>query len=322
MAYKDKDFRDRQCIMILENDRIPERTDIDIFTRWNLDKSITFSTGRPQLNTLYIAHPARKGLYIPFEEHETALFRDKMDELILLLQSLGATEIEIERLEGMPVEDLQSVTTSFGAGASNSKFAFRGDSESSTSTRTSSSVTGSYLLKAKSSPTQPPCVPGDLQWYNITPEWEKLARQRLNGLTEYELQVSSSYSGSISESRMNSIRASLKVLLWSADADYKRTVESTHSKSKSTTWRLKIKFKPLDKYTTKDIRTKNISAPQLSPIESYRESCKSLIGDTGKITDTVKIELNRIREQLGLSANEALSIEKQFTKKKSIFWPF
>lgn len=41
-----------------------------IFTLDETPKELTFPTGHPQANTLYIAHPAKKGFYLPFERAE------------------------------------------------------------------------------------------------------------------------------------------------------------------------------------------------------------------------------------------------------------
>lgn len=118
MAYIDKDYKDRQCLMVVDDDRGINQKEIDLFTRSTLLKGLSFSTGRPELNALYIAHPGNKGLYIPFKEHETAFFDDKMNELIILVQSLGATDVEIVRCVGASSEEILNKSNSRNVGGS------------------------------------------------------------------------------------------------------------------------------------------------------------------------------------------------------------
>lgn len=323
MAYIDKDYKNRQCLMILEDDRGINQSEIDLFTRCTLPNGLSFSTGSANLNTLYIAHPAQKGFYIPFEQHEMAFFRDKMDELILLAQSLGATDIEIVRSEGVSSEEILNKSNSWSVNGSFKKVGGSVSGESVTSTKTNTSNTGNIHIKIKSSPVNFPQIPENLHWYHLHPEWEKMARQRLLGLEEYELEVCSSYSGSLSESKMSSLNTALKVVFLNVDTSRSKKAEEIKSSTHAISFSLKIKFRPLSEYKA-NLKNINKSENEAYALAKYRESCKSLIGNKGKINDMIKIELNRIRENLQLPASKAQEIEQEFikAKKKSRFWPF
>lgn len=149
-----------------------------------------------------------------------------------------------------------------------------------------------------------------------------MARQRLLGLEEYELEVSSSYSGSFSDSKVNNLKAALKVVFLNVDTSYSERVEVIKSSTHSIFLSLKIKFRPLSEYAV-DTRGTGKFGNETEASAKYRESCRSLIGDKGRINDLIKIELNRIRENLQLPASKAREIEQEFikVKKKNRFWP-
>ena len=337
MPYTDKKYYDRQCIMVVNDDRGLRNSDIDVFTRFNLPEDIAFSDGRATLNTIYVAHPANKGLYIPLANHELALFRDKMDELILLLQALGATEVEIIREQGMSAEQVNRSSSSTDAGSGwKSTVSLSGGYHTSQSHTSANAKADGYHIKVKSNNDNYPFVPQGLQWYQLTPEWEKMVKQRMLGLQEYELELRSSYLSSISSSQMNALKATAKIIFARLNFSTSSEYESNFKGSGEIVWRLKIKFRPLQKYAQNEIeslsRSRDNQIPNTSTAPSsyfskhgksnYRESCKQLIPPNGKISDTIRIELNRLRDKFGISADEAASIEKEYLPPKKWFWPF
>lgn len=337
MSYTDKEYYDRQCIMVVNDDRGLRNSDIDVFTRLNLPGDITFSNGRPVLRTIYVAHPARKGLYIPLAEHEMAMFRDKMDELILLLQALGATDIEIVRTQGMSAEQMNRIGSSIDVGGGWKSNSLSGGYSSSQFQSSSNSRMNGYHLKVKSSNDKYPFVPQGLQWYQLTPEWEKMVKQRMLGLQEYEIELRSSYSSSISSSQMESLKLAAKIIFARLNVSSSSEYESNFKESGEIVWCLRIKFRPLKEYAHNDIQglsrssTNKIQHTTTASLSSsyskqgktdYRESCKQLIPKNGKISDVIRIELNRLRDESGISADEAASIEAEYLPKKKWYWPF
>lgn len=338
MSYKDKKYYDRQCIMVVNDDRGLRNGEIDVFTRLNLPRDITFSDGRAALNTIYVAHPAREGLYIPLVDHELAMFRDKMDELILLLQALGATDIEIVRTQGMSAEQMNSKGSSTDAGGGwKSSVSLSGRYSASQSNSSANSRASGYHLKVRSSNDNYPFVPQGMQWYQITPEWEKMVKQRMLGLQEYELELRSSYSCSISSSQMESLKIAAKIIFAKLNFSTSSEYENNFKESGEIIWGLKIKFRPLKEYSQEEVLStplsKTSSVQHQSPTQllslqkeqggsKYRESCKHLIPNSGKISDTIRIELNRLRDKFGVSADDAAKIEAEFIQKKKWYWPF
>ncbi len=339
MAYIDKKYYDRQCIVVVNDDRGLGNDEIDVFTRLNLPADIVFSDGRASLNKLYIAHPAKKGLYIPLANHELAIFRDKMDELTILLQALGATNIEIVRTQGLSAEQLERSKSSTNiSGSWKSSISAEMGYDSAQTDHTANSRANGYHLKIKSNSNRYPFVPEGLQWYKVTPEWEKMVKQRMLGLEEYELELKSSYSSAISSSKMESLKLAAKVIFAKASLSTYSEYESNFKESGEIVWGLKIKFRSLEEYSKEDMNTYNetksngskhdvpISGGSFSSKDQlllkYKESCTVLIPKNGKISDTIRIELNRLRENLGITSDEATLIETEFVSKKKWFWPF
>lgn len=335
MAYTDKKYWDRQCIIVVNDDRGMGNDEIDVFNRINLPSDIIFSEGRASLNKIYIAHPAKKGLYIPLADHDLTIFRDKMDELIILLQAIGATDIEILRTKGLNTEQMNRKATSIEAGGSWKCVSGSMGMSKNQSNYNANSRAESYHIKIKSYSDRYPFVPKELHWYQITPAWEKMVKQRMLGLEEYELELKSSYSSSISSSRMESLKIAAKIIFAKLNFATSSEYESNFKESGEIVWGLKIKFRPLKEYSMsnvsfnanngqyilKDISTQSLSSENQG-VSEYKESCKLLIPKNGKISDTIRIELNRLRENLGISASKAIEIEAEFTKNKKWFWPF
>ena len=327
MAYTDKKYYDRQCLIVVNDDRGLRNDEIDVFTRLSLPKDVTFSVGKPSLNTIYIAHPARKGLYIPLSDHSLAIFRDKMDELVLLLQALGATDIEIVRTQGMNIEQMNRSNSSVEVeGGWTPKYSASMGYRNAESNSSSNSSDHGYRLRIKSDNSSYPFVPEGLQWYCLTPEWEKMVKQRMLGLQEYELEVRSSYSNSISSSSMDALKVTAKVLFAKLKFSYSSEYESNFKEVGEISWRLKIKFRPLKEYPANHPKTNDVSETQSKQAVNgrlaYKESCRQLIAGNGKVSDTIRIELNRLRDKFGISSDEASLIEAEFLPKKKWFWPF
>ena len=136
---------------------------------------------------------------------------------------------------------------------------------------------------------------------------------------------------------MDSLKLAAKVIFAKVSFSYSSEYENDFKETGEIVWELKIKFRPLREYSGND---KTHQAPQsddsknaMDPSDnssstadkrllSYRESCKSLIPTNGKISDAIRIELNRLREILGITADEATLIEREFVKKNKWFWPF
>lgn len=98
------DYHERQFVYIAKNvDALAGCYDDNIqwlFTIDDLPMELQFPVGHPQPNTLYYAHPAKRGVYLPIEDADEELFNDKVRDFQRLAQCLGATEITFRSVKG------------------------------------------------------------------------------------------------------------------------------------------------------------------------------------------------------------------------------
>lgn len=253
MAYLDKPYQQRQFLMVVNDDRGTSNNEIDVFTPSSLPKGVNFGGKKWTLNTLYIAHPAKVGLYIPFEDHEMAFFNDKMHELSKLCMGLGATQIDLIWEKGEKINESLNTSESLG-GSIGVGGKGNGSMEYSNSNRSSSSNSSekSLFLSIKGNPIGFPKIPEGLEWLHSELAWQRMAELRMLGTETYELKITSKSSSSLSRSETESLKASLKVLIVKASAHYDSSMEKMFDEMMETVWKVRVFFKPLSSYTQND----------------------------------------------------------------------
>lgn len=113
-SFLNDDYNKRKFLFTVSNDKqIPGCYDKEdnvqwIFSLGLIPDYINFPVGHPQPNTLYIGHPLKPGVYIPFENATEQLFMEKVRELCYLAQCLGAVEIKFKRIKGLDVSNSES----------------------------------------------------------------------------------------------------------------------------------------------------------------------------------------------------------------------
>src|SRR5690606_10490903 len=97
-------------------------------------------------------------------------------------------------------------------------------------------------------PFKKPYVPNDLVWYHSDLNWQKLARQRLEGnlLTHAEI-ISLSQVENISSQEIQTINADLKAFFVKAGVKYSKDIELESKSNKKQTWTLSVEFEDIRK---------------------------------------------------------------------------
>lgn len=316
MRYIERPYAERRFFMIVDDDRGTDNEMIDVFQRTHIPAGLTFGSEGYMKNTLYVAHPASVGLYVPYERHERIFIEHKMHELAYLCQALGATELKITRIKGLNID--QSMKTSFSAGADASfagKFGAQADYSSSSNRHESTTNASSISISVKSDAMLLPFVPDDLMWYKFEPTWKQMVSQRKVGALEYTLEISSKDHTDLSTSQSESLKASMKILLFKVSGSYNSSVEEMLSRKEETIWRVSVKFRPMSDYKipqgTSHQGSQHINSSESSKaVDDYRQSCLKLINGR-RVPDVVQIELNRLRSQLNINADIACKIEDE-----------
>ena len=180
------DYKDRQYLMVSNDLKGCYDPIIKVF-REKYMPNVDFPIGHPKIGTLYIAHPYRKGLYLPYDEANNAFFLEKVHELCYLAQCLGATEINITSIKGQSLSDMKSSSVNVN-GEINVKV-------TSGSVGVTDERKEDYKhfynknvgLRQSFNPTARPYIPEGLIWYDHMPNWKQLsnsAYQLLNTVGE------------------------------------------------------------------------------------------------------------------------------------------
>lgn len=323
-SFLNDDYNKRKFLFTVSNDKqIPGCYDKEdnvqwIFSLGLIPDYINFPVGHPQPNTLYIGHPLKPGVYIPFENATEQLFMEKVRELCYLAQCLGAVEIKFKRIKGLDVSNSESSCLE-RTGEAGRKFLNVGGSlgVSGSETNTYSSKDGVELVQCYS-PIKKPFCPEEMVWYDSDPTWQTLVKQRLNGnILSYVEHVSSIETTTVSSNQLMSLKGSFEYLFAKASGSYDAKTDKTFSKTEEIEWEIDMKFKPLqdfdNAYVTNSQATDSIDQSlnsELSEDEiAYKEEVEFCLEDASEIDVHSRKFLERKRQKLGLSETRAQEIE-------------
>ena len=289
-----------------------------IFALGQIPDYINFPIGHPQPNTLYIGHPLKPGVYIPFENATEQLFMEKVRELCYLAQCLGAVEIKFKRIKGLDVSNSEASSVE-RSGEAGRKFLNVGGSHgvSGSETNTFSSKDGVELVQ-RYSPIKKPFCPEEMVWYDSDPTWKTLVKQRLNGnILSYVEHVSSIETTTVSSNQLMSLKGSFEYLFAKASGSYDAKTDKTFSKTEEIEWEIDMQFKPLQDFDdanaykaqaialTNQTQTADLSESELA----YKEEVEFCLEDESEISAHSRKFLERKRQKLGLSETRAQEIE-------------
>ena len=320
MKYIEKPYYERRFLMVADDDRGTANDAIDIFRRAELPQGVNFGNNRVQKNVLYIAHPGKRGLYIPFDGYEMAYFNDKMHELAYLLQALGAEKITINWVKGQKLKDFGETTSNIGASASYGVVEGSVNVSNQSSSTKMESKKSDVSLTLTNNPILPPFVPDDLHWLEYEPSWEMMIKQRMVGARTYELQISSQSQQSLNDNEAESLKIALKFLKLKVGFEYDSTAKKINEREDETIWKVFVEFKPLDQFSpSSDSINRPNEVPYHNGLEEYRNSCIALI-KSYNVSDNIQIELNRLRKEYDISPEEAELIEKEIKNQFKKSW--
>ena len=130
---------------------------------------VTFSTVEPSLNGLYIANPVATHTYYKASEFHELVNKHKLNEVIEVLQSLGATEITAT------INEEQKRNT-------------KGKIGSDISVTNQTNKTSKNYFKGTYKPKGKPSLPDKLYWYEYDGELKNIVEGRLySGMESFEL---------------------------------------------------------------------------------------------------------------------------------------
>jgi len=147
----------------------------------NLDSSIQFPPGHPNVGTVYGLNPVRPFTYIPLAEFHRKVLREKASELFMLLSGLRAATARVEVMRGATLRGKAGLKSIIPT-----EVPVIVDASTDDHQRTDTGVT--WDLKFSS--TGVPKIADGLRWLEHEPEWRGIAQSRLRGeLQEFRVEL-------------------------------------------------------------------------------------------------------------------------------------
>lgn len=261
--------------------------------------------GHPQVNTLYIAHPVKKGVYLPIENADSEFFQNKIDDFCRLVQCLGATEIILRSVKGKSVsEDLSkkyNVEVSGEYKGVEAGVEYRNGRGRSQKEGMERHENERIILN----PTKAPYIPNDVEWLSVDSKWQQLVKNRMESdMLHYSIKISSRETMAISNSRMDAIKLALKTFAVSAQVDYSQQIEHSLQREEESEWELNVTFKSLSEFDTP-----NTQGVLPKNEQEYLEELKGFLEDDTEITPRERKMLERRRQFLNISKERAAELE-------------
>lgn len=311
------EYKDRKFIMPIKDRDIAGCVvdGIDTFRLSNVPSCIKFPTGHPVANELYIGHPYNPNIYVPYSESEDIFFQDKIDELIYLLQCLGAEEIEITSIKGKSVSELENRSGKVSGHVDTLTFEGSGSYAKDSKRNQNIDAQLQRSFKIKCDPMKYPYIPEGLIWYGEQTRWQRMVEGRLNGnRLEYSESISSTDTRFVSNTEKKDIKAAAERLWIQVDGSAESNLETQFKEHTETQWRVDVRFRSLRDFT--DENPSNHEASQLTASEQeYLDELKATLED-GEIGPRERKSLERARVRLGISEARAAEIEASVSAPK------
>lgn len=345
-GFRGYEFSNRQFIFIVRDiNHIAGCIDPEGIINWTFTlndcpSDIAFLAGRPEANTLYVAHPIQEGLYLPYEKYEETIFMEKVNELCLLAQALGATKISMRAIQGKSVDESEASNWGAGGNVEYEGVKVSGDYRKNGSKKEHCSSNHSLERVQKFAPIYSPYCPKDLLWLETDKTWQTMVKQRIEGnILHHSIRVKSSEACNISSNTAHDLKASLETISAKVGAHFDLSGNSSFSQTMDTEWELSIDFEdkrnltkrievPLSigsfaKSTSKGTPIANQITDVLKDIGSqynkdlskveqeYLSEVKDCLSD-GKIGSRERRLLEKLRVKLGISSERATALESSF----------
>ncbi len=318
-----KPYQDRRVLLIAEGYKTNDSKSMLVVNPKYLPENITFPVGHPIVNHLYIGHPLEPSAYFPLDSYQLELVRDRLFEFCHLVQSLGATDINIEVLDAN-YSDNSSTSSNNVSGSAGFKVVKANASYSEQqSNQLINSLKQSIRLSQHFSPNSEPVIPDNLKWYNYEPSWKKLCEQRLKGnLLYHEEYIETSKSQMLDSQELTKLEVDVKAFFVKTGINYNESLNKKFQEQKNAILSIKVNFAPLkstrqksynritDNGKTSSDDNQPACTPKLSSEETeYIEIFREMVGNSEEISPRIRKVLDREAEHLGLSSERIKALE-------------
>lgn len=235
LKFLNYDYSERKLLMPVAKYTTVAMSIVNVVQIVNLPTQITFFRGNLDDCQLYIGHPLLPHLYIPFDNYQFILIKEQLEELCLIAQSLGATDIAID------FTNIQSKDADMKAETNDCKKRQQLKDKLQQSIRRHQTFT----------PTKTPSLPEDLVWYNHEPSWQILYQQRMSGILTHTEHIETHKTQLVNNDELAQIKEDLKTQTISVGMKWEGSEKSKYEIQEDTILNVTITFAPLEQLPTK-----------------------------------------------------------------------
>lgn len=216
----------------------------EIIREWTSENSeIKFALGHPVEKCLYVSHPMHPDVYYEVNTFHDILFDDKRQELIHILESLGASYVRIETSFRQTKHEQKTSSRQIGTQVNAMDKGGHAQYDSSKSSARSADKFIGTLDELHLNPHPSPHLPDELYWFHHEPSWQRLAKNALEGRYK-ELTCELVYRDdfSVNKKKMMNFEAGLKAFEIGINAVWKKESEQNLHQFRETVWKYHAKF--------------------------------------------------------------------------------
>ena len=203
-----------KLLVINQEGKFLKSTNFVTIPQFDIPDQIQFPPGHPIGKQTYVQHPILLNQYIPLDDYEVTILKDKIDEFKFLVQALGAISVEYLDVENHVnsnrTQEKKSISVDGNVKMVGASVEHNGDSMNS------SSIKNSSIRKEKQlfDPMGMPYIPNNLIWFHHEMSWQRLAKQRLEGnVLSHSETINISKSDSFNSLDLDEIKAEIKTVV-------------------------------------------------------------------------------------------------------------
>ena len=257
--FTDLDYHERQFVYIAKDiDSMAGNYDDNILWQFTIDHlpmGMSFPLDHHVCpNTLYYAHPAQPGVYLPFEDANEKLFEEKNREFESLCMALGATKFNYRYVKGHQQNEAYSRNADVHVDASvkdEEGHDYKGSADLKADKKRESAETldKEKWIRCEYDPIEKPSVPDNLSWLSMDPKWQSLTRSRLQGnQIHYHEYISSRETMDVSNNRMYGVKLAFESFIANAHLDFTLQMNHAFHQKEDLEIEYEVTFKPLTEY--------------------------------------------------------------------------
>ncbi len=321
------DYNDRRFLVIDSSMSYLDSENFIVLPKDNLPKGIQFPLGHPQERELYVCHPYNHSLYIPYESSEFELFKDKMDELRVVLQAMGAVSIKISDVKDSDEHnnDKNHIVVKGSVNAKINKA--NGEFDQKSESDEYAKLRQEYTIKSTLEPQRMPYIPDGLVWYPHQADWQRLFELRKGGLKSDCIRISTEQETKISKQKRLDLKADFQALISKVNVGVNTDTDSKFETKALSVWKLDVEFASLEELRERENAANNVDQPALTatiadPIPAaeltdeemkYMEEVKFCLEDDDQIDAKEHRLLERFRAKYSISEERAAELESMLT---------